>query len=290
MDCPVCRAAGSAVLYHPRVWSRPAARVYRCGACASYFIDPPMTAAEEQAFYADFNQHYKARGLTPETGPAATHAKNAPVVKARWEKVADLFTGVERCLEIGSLTGGFIALVPAAYRAVVEPSAGNREFSRQFVQAAYADLADVPAGEKFDSICLFHVFEHIRDADPFLKRCRELLAPGGKVLIEVPCASDPLLEIYALPAYQDFYFQPMHPYVYSRRALELVFARNGYTPGEARPWQRFGLDNHLAWLTRGKPGGDPQLRELFGGVAEYARLLESRGITDTIFYRAGVAS
>jgi SAM-dependent methyltransferase len=287
--CPVCPdVAGE--LYHGTVWSRPQAQVYRCPACAMFFIDPPMTAAEEAAFYADFNTHVQARGVAVTTTPEEVHAKNRPGVALRHAFIGERFAGSARCLEIGALTGAFLELLTdVPYKAAIEPCAPNRDYSARFAQAVYADLADVPAGETFDRICAFHVFEHISAPLPFLQRCRELLAPGGSIIIEVPHAADPLLSLYGCTAYKDFYFQPMHPYVDSISALRQVFAQAGLTRQEAVCWQRFGLDNHLHWLQAGKPGGNAEYRALFGETTDrqYRATLEVQQLTDTLFFIAG---
>lgn len=48
-------------------------------------------------------------------------------------------------------------------------------------------LEDIDVGElRFDVISLFHVLEHLQDPRAALARARELLAPGGQVIIGVP--------------------------------------------------------------------------------------------------------
>jgi hypothetical protein len=45
------------------------------------------------------------------------------------------------------------------------------------------------AGQRFDAITSISVFEHIVDEGPALARVRDLLAPGGTLLLTVPCAA-----------------------------------------------------------------------------------------------------
>jgi len=48
--------------------------------------------------------------------------------------------------------------------------------------------------------------------------------------------------------------------------------------------QRYGLSNHLEWLSKGKPGGNSKLENLFNSINnDYINILEKEGITDTIF-------
>jgi SAM-dependent methyltransferase len=44
-------------------------------------------------------------------------------------------------------------------------------------------------GERFDAITSVSVFEHIADEGPALARIRDLLSPGGTLLLTVPCAA-----------------------------------------------------------------------------------------------------
>ncbi len=47
-------------------------------------------------------------------------------------------------------------------------------------------LEKVPTGDKFDLMILFQVLEHLDDPLSVLKQCRNLLRPGGKLIIAVP--------------------------------------------------------------------------------------------------------
>jgi len=99
-----------------------------------------------------------------------------------------------------------------------------------------------------------------------------------------------LLSLYGSTAYRDFYFQRQHPFVYSAASLRRVLGHEGYT-AEMIPYQRYGLENHLGWLTAGKPGGNAQFRALFaGGEAGYTAAPEGRGRTDTVFAVARAAA
>ena len=49
--------------------------------------------------------------------------------------------------------------------------------------------------------------------------------------------------------------------------------------------QRYGIDNHLNWLSRGKPGGSKYLNQLLGNKLNsiYKLKLEKSGYADTLF-------
>ena len=133
---------------------------------------------------------------------------------------------------------------------------------------------------------MFHVFEHILDPYEFLGKCQKLLGDQGVIIIEVPHVEDPLLSIYNLNEYKDFYFQPMHPYVYSAKALQYVFRQSGFQEVEKIFFQRYGLDNHLAWLVNKKVGGNKYFSSLFADNETYKESLVEAQKTDTIFFIA----
>lgn len=283
MNCPLCKS-NKTVLFHDKVWSVENRKVYRCKGCDITFIFPVMTDEETLKFYKNYNKHVNARGVTLSEDPKEVHSNSKPAVTERFSIVSRFFTGARRVLEVGSSTGAFLELLGESECYCVEPSDENRKYSEKFVECAYSDIREVEKIEKFDIICMFHVFEHIRDPLCFLELCKIHLNKGGVIIIEVPNVEDPLISLYDCKAFKDFYFQPMHPYIYSLKSLQFVFGRAGLSEKEVIFHQRYGLDNHLTWLSKGKPGRDVYLEMLFSSVTAYKRKLEDEKITDTIFY------
>lgn len=282
LACPLCERPDAALL-HPKVWSSPDSKVYRCGACDLTFLHPTMSEAQEREFYKDYGKHAIARGVVATNRAEELHEKARAPAKDRLARIARLFEGRGKVLEVGASTGAFLELLEGKERHGVEPADDHRAHLTKFCRKTYADVSEIAAGGDFDVICMFHVFEHIREPRPFLESCTRLLAPEGIVLIEVPCIEDPLLSLYECAPYKDFYFQPMHPYVYSEKSLSAIFEAAGLPPREFVYYQRYGLDNHLTWLSKGRPGTDSSLTGLFGAGPDYKRALEGARKTDTIF-------
>ena len=211
------------------------------------------------------------------------------VIEARGDKIKGWFSTAASVLEVGAADGAFLAHLKTRYPALalsaIEPDESTRpqrdaiEGLRQFPTLDAA--AD--AGVAVDVVCLFHVFEHLADPGAWLTSARRLLAPGGRMIIEVPPLDDPLFSLYKLAAHREFYFQRQHPFVYSGASLRRVLEHHGFRV-DIVPYQRYGLENHLAWLSAGTPGGDARLSELFGSCdASYKPALEASGLTDTVF-------
>ncbi|MCZ6784306.1 MAG: class I SAM-dependent methyltransferase [Proteobacteria bacterium] len=222
------------------------------------------------------------------------YKKTLSVTGRRFEKIATLFPGACKVLEVGAGDGAFLAhvadLFPRLSLACVEVDQNtqpDRDSLPGLVQ--YASLADVcELGERYDLVCAFHVLEHILEPAQFLEECRSRLAPGGRLIFEVPSLDDPLLSLYESPAYRCFYFQRQHPYVYSARSLPRLLEHSGLHVEQVIPHQRYGLENHLQWLTRGEPGGNERFRETFRELEPgYARTLEESGRSDAVIVVAG---
>jgi SAM-dependent methyltransferase len=211
------------------------------------------------------------------------------VIERRFRKIGDLFTNGGTVLEVGARDGSFLRHLqmhrPLARLLAVEPDERTHDLRASIGLAGqYAWLRDaITAGVRADLVCLFHVFEHVSEPAAFLAEVRQVLAPGGRVVIEVPSLDDPLLSLYRSSAYEAFYFQRQHPYVYSARSLSRVLTANELSVSEIRPYQRYGLENHLAWLMYGRPGGDARFAAIFAGLDEaYRAALEASGQTDTV--------
>lgn len=218
------------------------------------------------------------------------YKKSLDVLVRRFRKISDAIPEEGRLLEVGAAEGSFLALLaverPQLKLNAVEPD-GDTAAARQLLklEGDFVSLSMArAAGVRADVVCLFHVFEHIAKPGEFIGELKSVLAPHGRIIIEVPSLSDPLLTLYKSKAYEHFYFQRQHPIVYSAASLRRVLDGNDLKVLEMRPYQRYGLENHIGWLRHGRPGGDADVASLVAGIdAAYRAELEARGVTDTIF-------
>jgi SAM-dependent methyltransferase len=216
-------------------------------------------------------------------------------VQRRYEKIAACFEGVGSVLEVGAADGSFLAHVASQRPGLALASFEVDQNTRPARDALpglrqYESFEAVQrAGERYELVCLFHVLEHVFDPGRFLADCAGCLAAGGRLIIEVPSLDDPLLSLYECEAYRRFYFQRQHPYVYSAASMTRLLKHLGFELERGIPHQRYGLENHLGWLSSGKPGGSAPLRELLSSCeAEYARCLEQAARTDSFIAVAGL--
>ena len=239
--------------------------------------------------YGSYERRYEKLGLK-------TYARSLSGPEGRLKKIRHLIPEGGRALEIGAADGSFLklakqALPECAFSAVepdqhTKPARDDLPWLVQFETVGHA----IEQGVTFDLVMLFHVFEHVLVPAAFLAEVQQILAPGGALLIEVPSLHDPLLSLYENSAYQAFYFQRQHPYVYSAPSLERVLKNGGFTTRRVISYQRYGLENHLQWLAKGSPGGNERYRALFAeSDASYRAALEAAGTTDTVIVEAVVS-
>jgi SAM-dependent methyltransferase len=190
-------------------------------------------------------------------------------------------------LDFGCGTGGFLMKARALARSVtgVELEAALEPHYRANQLTVARDFADLPPGAAFDIVTAFHVIEHLEDPAAMLRRmAARLRGSSGRIVIEVPSASDALLTLYESGPFSEFTYWSCHLYLFSAANLPRLAGKAGLKLEYVRHVQRYPLSNHLHWLARGKPGGHQVWSFLDDEVLSraYEARLASLGITDTV--------
>jgi SAM-dependent methyltransferase len=113
----------------------------------------------------------------------------------RWDTVERLLPAeAGTVVEIGAGMGTVGSLLAGRYDYLgLEPDLTSFAVARRRIEAAggraeQADYADLERGREFDLVCAFEVLEHLEDDAAALTAWRELVRPGGHVLLSVPGA------------------------------------------------------------------------------------------------------
>jgi len=133
--------------------------------------------------------------------------------------------------------------------AVLDIGCGTGTYLKQMYQMGYSDLTgvdpfierdyifsgnfrilkrdplEIEGNKKFDCIMMHHSFEHMVQEREVLEKAKELLKPGGTILVRIPIYSQPLMEKYgdslvSLDA-------PRHIYVHSTKSMKLICSQSG---------------------------------------------------------------
>ncbi|MFL5560251.1 MAG: class I SAM-dependent methyltransferase [Gemmatimonadaceae bacterium] len=194
-----------------RLWEGDACEIHRCPSCGFGFA-VPYVGGDEQYYAILHEQH------------------GYPM----WRWDYDVALGVVGpsggglALDIGAGTGAFLrALGPGWSRCAVEGSETTRAILRQSGITVFADLAEAAARSlhSFQLVTLFQVLEHIADFRTVLSRCRELIAPGGTLVITVPDC-DAMLAQPSLTGEHDM--PPNHVGKWTARSLALALEAAGF--------------------------------------------------------------
>lgn len=137
----------------------------------------------------------------------------------------------------------------------------------------------------FDTIFMFHSFEHFDNPLEKLLDVKNKLRKGGKLVIEVPNANDILLTKLPNEDFKKFTLWSQHLILHTRVSLEKMLTHVGFKNLYIYGVQRYPLSNHFNWLSNGEPGGH---RSLFSVIdneelnSAYENSLSKIDATDTL--------
>lgn len=228
------------------------------------FVDPPPIS-NLTAFYAhEYRREYKA---SPEPATRRVlRAGRASLARMQrlWRHVAARRgqPGGLRTLDVGASSGEFVLLMQQMGCVAMgcEPNESFARFAREKLRANVQTgmLADVPLEPaSYDLITLFHVVEHMDDPRGSLERFRQLLRPGGTLVIEVP-------NILSMNMGFAHKWHKGHLFGYSRHTLATMAQRSGYRVLELGATG----DDHNVWIvcTPQEGAPDPTAGAADGGL------------------------
>ena len=167
--------------------------VVRCGECGLVRLHPQPAAEELSRYYPE--NYWFAPDESAASRMEETYRRL--VLRDHVRFVTQALGGARArgpLLDVGCGGGLFLGMMrERGYRVAGLDSsreAAAVAWKRQRVPAVCADLANAPlrAGS-FAGITMFHVLEHLPDPRAYLVAARELLAPDGRLVVQVPNAA-----------------------------------------------------------------------------------------------------
>lgn len=226
MTCPACGSAALRTLLRLRVrlptrtWRAP---VRECTACSHHFL--PTTDAEQHEIEASYGSGYAG-------------FRNDPVFEATIrreirERLAPALPPGARVLDVGCGNGVFLSAAAAeGYRASgVDVSEESARLCRERgLDARAGDFLSMPLHGPYDAVTFWDVVEHLRDPAAFLARAREVLAPGGALVLKIPGFERGVFHpIRLAPRLAGVMLgAPSHIQYFNRRSLAALLARTGF--------------------------------------------------------------
>jgi 2-polyprenyl-3-methyl-5-hydroxy-6-metoxy-1,4-benzoquinol methylase len=256
--------------------------VKACAGCGLVFLWPRPDAAGLAHYYrTEYRAEYDAT-----VSPDAMYLRERDEAHARVARLRADLTPATRVLEVGASVGTFLEAVRPHVDSVlgVEPGDSYRAWAKRTLDVPMVtDIAELGPGE-FDVIALFQTLEHVADPIAYLQTLAGHLAPGGRMMIEVPNVDDALVALYAVPAFVAQYYQRAHLYYFSAETLGRAVAAAGGR-GDVVGVQRYDLSNHIRWMLTGQGGGHGHYADTFGDRVQeqYAAALIRAGHADTLW-------
>jgi SAM-dependent methyltransferase len=229
----VCGGIGFRVLYEQRFapFSEGSALdgydVALCDACGAGFAQGVPPQADLDAYYRDMSKYEN-----PERG-----GSSSSVDISRFRAIAAMIAPFvpapdARILEVGCATGGLLhEMRMAGFNRVTgldpSPACALQARALHGVDVLTGTLTE-PPGELgvFDLVILLGVLEHLRDTEPALKSVRALLAPRGRMFVEVP-------DVAGFVRFLDAPFQQFsleHLIFFSEVSLANLLGAHGFSP------------------------------------------------------------
>jgi ubiquinone/menaquinone biosynthesis C-methylase UbiE len=210
-------------------------------------------------------------------------------ISRRLEAIKELSSSgdVKTILDFGSGKGEMVFALAKYFKASgLEPEDNARRRCLNKDLEIYSSTDEIQMKEvSFDLVTLFHVVEHFYKPSLELKRIYDLLRPGGYLIVETPNSQDALLTKYKSKAFSDFTYWSHHPMLHSSYSLAKLISKTGFEIMENTQVQRYGLSNHMYWLTNGQPGGHVIWEGMFSQITEslYQKDLVNSNISDTLW-------
>jgi SAM-dependent methyltransferase len=185
--CPLCHSP-----LHSTLLREPPYEIRRCGACGLAYVTPRRSPRALAAMYGDDTYW---RSPSPKThGYADYRSEQSRYLRTFGQRLDYALTNGPaggRALDVGSAAGFCMSVLRArgfdVWGVEVSPViARHAQHELGFGDRVFVGfLQDAPlAPGSFDLICMWDVVEHVPDPLDLLCRARELLAPGGRLVIE----------------------------------------------------------------------------------------------------------
>lgn len=236
VPCNLCGADDTTTVSHHGRWDQRAHTV-ACRRCGLVYISPRLGPDALGAFYREriYTQYQTPAGEFREYLLSASRAQAAETFAYFTRGAGVSFHGL-RVLEVGCGLGDFLALARDAGADVlgVELEGPYADFAERHhrLPLVRGELAALPPCGRFDVVAMLHVLEHLDDPCAALRGLHPLLAPGGRLLLEVPNFMAPI----RIPLAE--FLRVEHLYNFSPLTLRALLARAGFrvTAAHASPY------------------------------------------------------
>ena len=206
-----------------------------------------------QHFYAD--EYRKNYFNLDKLDLKENHARMKGLQKFRVNWLKKFIGDNDSLLELGCSSGYFLEEIqPYVLEATgLELNDHEAAYGRSLGLSIVTGVPEAISA-KFSHLCIFQVLEHQQDPVEFIREITsKLLKPNGIIHIEVPTLNNPLIRLFHISEFRDFWFQEPHLFYFSKVSLVAILESAGFKVLDVSLRQSAGLINHLNWMLAGKP-------------------------------------
>lgn len=257
-SCPLCGLVASQVL--AAELRRGEGKVHFCSKCDHGFLAQNLIQDARAYYDKEYRQEYSHNA-----DPAATNAQEIFEIYSQFQ--ADRLRIIEpelntdsTVLEVGASAGQFVSHIKNRVAKVhaIELDRACCKFLNEIIgvecDAEFLENSRF-INERYDVVCAFQVMEHVEDPIAFISSLKGVARPGATIFIEVPNLRDPLLSVWEVPTYRQFFYHSAHLHYFTEKSLRQVARKAGFRDANIKViyTQDYNLLNHLHWIMNDSP-------------------------------------
>lgn len=283
-------------------------RIARCQKCGLIIQDVEWGEGEIKHYYNEVYQRTNSLDVRAEQTPREHFESRRLTLAPVLRRLKPFLKKGMRVLDVGCGAGELLHAIRPMVKEVVgvEICQSFVDFMNKdlHIEAHSTEFNSIDFGKRFfDLIVSIDALDHLPNPRQTLVTMRRLLAPRGRLYLEVPNVEEALN--FSLPngaqnAYTRFFWHKAHFFYFSKATLKKLFAEVGFRSVISSRHQ-YTLKNYLNWYFRGKPQGtfleasmgvhffkgrssfERGMNKIFSRAeSEFHRLLEKTGSGDTL--------
>jgi len=234
-------------------------RILQCNNCGLVIQGLDWDSKQLKNYYEDEYQRTNSLVSGTVQSPLEHFQARVQTIQPVFEQIRPLLTPKTRVLEIGCGAGALLSLIkPHVAKCVgIELNKTFSEFINEDldIEAYSGSIDDTKFDYKFDLIISIATLDHLPNPYETLVSMGKLLAPSGKIYIEVPNRDEALnyfLPLHNRKMFNEFFWHRAHLFYFTKKTISLllqkvklkakIYCRHDYT-----------LKNYLHWYFLGKP-------------------------------------
>ncbi len=281
--CPICKSKvfSDFLTCKDYTASKENFNIVKCNACDFVFTNPRPTKDE-------IGRYYQVENYISHTGTQTGlvnklyHFARKFTLKQKLKLVNSL-SKKGNLLDIGCGTGNFLQVVKTDGWKVtgVEPDPAARKLAIETCGESIHEEAFLTniKDQKFDIITMWHVLEHVHELDQRIIQLKNLLQPGGRLIVAVPnCASKDAAH------YKQFwgaYDVPRHLYHFKPADIKNLFEKKLFTVEKILPMI---LDSFYVSILSEKYKGGNMLAGIWQGLLSNLHAANNSGTYSSQIY------